>query len=184
MLACTVALLAACSAESEYTTYPCRFIFNTEQHAHSAALTSATQQLSPGVFCKVSMVVSGGASYFRFATNQSLTDDVPYTAIETRSTPELGMNNGIILGYGNLSSPATFYGYDAQCPNCFSPNEVPVRNRPLSMTTDGRAVCANCKREYDMNNGGVISKGATSSADKKLTRYHAYVNGSVVSVTN
>lgn len=177
-------LLLSCAAESEYTTYPCRFVFNTDMHSHSGALTSATQQLSPGVFCKVTHVVKGGASYYRFTTNQGLTDDVPYTAIEERTTPQLGMNNAIVLGYGNLSSPATFYGYDGECPNCFSPDRVPVVSRPLTLTTDGRAVCASCHREYDLNNGGNITKGATSSADKKLTRYHASCLGTVVSVTN
>lgn len=182
LAALAVALLSiGCTSNSEYSRYPCRFVFNTQQHANSAALLSASNPASPGVFCKVSTVMKGGAEYFHFATNQGQSDDVPFTSIDKQTTVALGMNNGLIFGYGNLSDPMTFYGYDAECPNCFNPDNIPVVSRPLSMTDAGMARCAVCKREYNMNTGGNIVKG---DAGKGLTRYHASANGIVVSVVN
>ena len=63
---------------SEYSTYPCRFVFNTATHGHSAALNSAVG--GTGIFCKVTTVIKGGAQYYRFSTNQNMTDDVIFTA--------------------------------------------------------------------------------------------------------
>ena len=78
--AAMMALLPASCGDtmSEYSTYPCRFVFNTATHAHSAALGSAVG--GTGIFCKVTTVIKGGARYYRFTTNQNMTDDVIFTA--------------------------------------------------------------------------------------------------------
>ena len=131
-----MALLPASCGDtmSEYSTYPCRFVFNTATHAHSAAL-----------------------------------DDVIFTAEDERVSVLLGMNNAIWFGYGNLDIPPVFYAYDAECPNCFNPNMVPVRSHPLSVASTGIATCGTCHREYNMNTGGNIVKGDKGSP---LTRYN------------
>ena len=68
----------------------------------------------------------------------------------------------------------TFYAYDLECPNCFDPNYIPVRSKPLSISVNGLATCNLCKRQYDMNNGGIVSKG---EGGKKMTRYRAATTG-------
>lgn len=180
--AAMMALLPASCGDtmSEYSTYPCRFVFNTATHAHSAALGSAVG--GTGIFCKVTTVIKGGAWHYRFTTNQNMTDDVIFTAEDERVSVLLGMNNAIWFGYGNLDIPPVFYAYDAECPNCFNPNMVPVRSHPLSVASTGIATCGTCHREYNMNTGGNIVKGDKGSP---LTRYHAtYSPSGVVAVTN
>jgi len=174
------ALFTGCDAQNEYATYPCRFVFNMNTHANSAALRSAVS--STGIFCKVSKTFKGGANYYHFETNQGLSDDVIFTAEDEKTTVSLGMNGAIWCGYGNLDIPAVFYGYDAQCPNCFDPNAIPKKSRPLSVSSAGIAKCSSCSREYNMNTGGNIVSG---EAGNKLTRYHAsYSSAGVVTVTN
>jgi hypothetical protein len=53
----------------------------------------------------------------------------------------------------------------------------------LSMASDGTASCRNCKRKYDMNNGGIITNG---SQGNKLIRYRASTTGpmGVLSINN
>ncbi|MGM9705339.1 MAG: hypothetical protein ACI3YB_05035 [Prevotella sp.] len=164
----------------EYSKRHCRFVFNTSTHAHSAALQSTLA--STGIFCKVTKIIKGGAEHFHFATNQNLEDDVIFTAEDQRTTVLLGGNNGIYIGYGNLDIPPIFYCYDAECPNCFNPDVVPVKSYPLTVSTSGLARCASCKREYNMNTGGNIVKGDKGN---KLVRYNATYNpAGVVVVSN
>ena len=93
----------------------------------------------------------------------------------------LGVYNGtgIIVGYGNLNNPATFYAYDSQCPNCYHDSGLPRYS--LTMNTDGTAECGSCHRKYDMNNGGIVSSG---DGGDKMIRYRAGVAGNVLNVNN
>ena len=170
--------LASCSkADNEFSSYPCRFVFNTSRHGQSAALLSTVG--GTGVFCKVSKTVRGGAQYYHFETNAGLTDDVIFTTEDQQSTVLLGLNGSIIIGYGNLDVPKTFYAYDTECPNCFSPDAIPLKSRPLKLTTAGMAVCDVCHRQYNLNTGGNVVGGDNG---RKLTRYHAsyQADGTVV----
>ena len=94
--------------------------------------------------------------------------------IDARRTLILGYNNGIIVGYGSLNVPPIFYAYDRECPNCFDPNALPVKSKPLSVSTNGLATCKVCKRQYDLNNDGFVSSGDNG---KRLTRYRANTTG-------
>ena len=67
-----------------------------------------------------------------------------------------------------------FNAYDRECPNCFDPNMLPLKSRPLSVSENGIAKCGYCKRQYDLNNGGFISNG---DKGKKLTRYSCHATG-------
>ena len=177
-----VLMTASCGeVSSEYSTYPCRFVFNMSQHANSAALRSTVG--STGIFCKVTRTMSNQAQYYSFATNQGLSDKVILNDIDRQTTIQLGMNNAIYIGYGNLDNPPVFYAYDGECPNCFDPNAVPVKSRPLKVSSTGIASCAVCHRQYNMNTGGNITAG---DKGKPLTRYHAsYVSTTgIVAVTN
>ena len=170
-------LMSGCGeTDFEYSRYPCRFVFNNSAN-RSPALASAMNPLSPGVFCRITMK----GNYFYFSNNQGLSDEVPKTAPDQQVSIALGVYNetGIIVGYGNLNNPATFYAYDSQCPNCYGETVLPRYS--LTMTSGGTAECPSCHRKYDMNNGGlVISDGGGD----KLIRYHASANGGVLNVNN
>lgn len=170
-------LFAGCGeTESEYSGYPCRFVFDNSAN-RSPALASAMNVMSPGIFCRITMT----GNYFNFSTNQGLEDEVMMTAIDKEVTIILGVYNvtGIIVGYGNLNSPATFYAYDSQCPNCY--HEGGLLRYSLTMNTDGTAECGSCHRKYDMNNGGIVSSG---DGGNKMMRYRAGVAGNVLTVNN
>ena len=166
--------------EYEYSSHPCYFVFDNTA-SRSPMLATAMNPLSPGIFCHIS--VSG--KYFVFNTNVApgTTERVAFNAIDEQRSLHLGAYNesGIIVGYGNLNSPATFYAYDNQCPNCYEESNLP--RYPLTMLTTGKAKCPNCQREYDMNNGGIVSKGNNG---RKLIRYKASTTGvqGVLSVVN
>lgn len=173
-----LALLSSCTnAEFEFSGYPCYFVFNNSA-SQSPALASATNPASPGIFCKITLA---DATHFGFQTNQGLSDRVAMTAIDQQRDITLGVYNGtgIIVGYGNLSTPAVFYAYDSQCPNCFGNSNLP--RYALTMHTDGTAECGSCHRIYDMNNDGLVISG---DAGEKLIRYHANASNGVVSVIN
>jgi hypothetical protein len=161
------AFLACGKAEYEFSSVPCYFIYDNSTHL-DPTLASALNQNAPGIFCYISQSSKSGATYVNFSTNQGLSSSQAKTALDNKYTYLLGLNNGIIVGYGNLSSPAILYAYDHQCPNCASTSSAYSPKYPLTMTTDGKAKCAKCGRIYDMNNGGVISDGDSGN---KMTRY-------------
>ena len=80
----------------------------------------------------------------------------------------------MIVGFGNLDYPAKFYAYDKECPNCFDPNVLPVRSKPLTMSSNGLATCNVCHRQYNMNSDGIVVAG---DSGKKMTRYRASTTG-------
>lgn len=175
-LLATVIFAGCGETESEYSGYPCRLVFDNSAN-RSPALASAMNVMSPGIFCRITMT----GNYFNFSTNQGLEDQVALTAIDQQVSIALGVYNGtgIIVGYGNLNNPATFYAYDSQCPNCYVENGLPRYS--LSMNTDGTAECGSCHRKYDMNNGGIVSSG---DGGNKMMRYRAGVAGNVLTVNN
>ena len=166
--------------EYEFSNYPCYFVFDNTA-SRSPMLATAMNPLSPGIFCHIS--VSG--KYFVFNTNatSATTERVAFNAIDEQRSLRLGAYNesGIIVGYGNLNAPPTFYAYDNQCPNCYEESNLP--RYLLTMLTTGKAKCNNCHREYDMNNGGIVSKGDNG---RKLIRYKASTTGvqGILSVVN
>ena len=123
-------LLASCTSDDyTYSSMHLGIYINNATH-QDATLASAMNAASPGVFCRVSYEASSRS--FVFASNQGQQSKSRLNAKETEMGfyGRIGMNNGIIVGYGNLSTGAsgayTFYAYDAQCPNCFDYNALPV----------------------------------------------------------
>ena len=188
-----LALLASCSdTENEYSRYPAYFIFENSA-GRSAALASAMNPQSPGIFCRIT---TSGTDYFNFANNQGLSDRQAKTAIDQSRTVKLGVYNetGIIVGYGILDTPPTFFAYDSQCSNCYKSTNLPRYS--LTMNSDGTAECSACHRKYDMNNNGLVVNAGDSvvvNGEKieiqpgdRLIRYHASTTGpqGVLSVTN
>lgn len=172
-LAVLSALVSCGDTESEFTTNTCFFIFDNAVHT-DATLASAMNPNAPGIFCQVTMATRSGATYFDFVNNAGLTSSKIQNAVDTRRTLILGYNNGLIVGFGALGQPVVFYAYDRECPNCFDPGAIPVKSHPLTMSAGGIATCAQCRRQYDMNNNGFISSGDNG---KRLTRYRAGTTG-------
>lgn len=130
--------------------------------------------MAPGTFCTITKTMRGGAQCFDFTNSAGQTSSKNLNAIDTKRTLILGYNDGIIVGFGTLNNPAIFYAFDRECPNCFNPNDIPIRSKPLSVSTNGQASCAVCHRQYDLNNDGFISSG---DSGKRLTRYRAATTG-------
>ena len=174
-------MFTACGDTDEYAEIRCYFIFENNG-PRSTALASAMNQMSPGIFCRITMA---GEDYYNFTTNQGLTDQVVRNAIDKQRTVQLGVSNltGIIVGYGSLDNPPTFYAYDSQCPNCCKNNNyLPKYN--LTLHSDGTAECGSCHRKYDMNNGGIVAAG--DGGDPMMRYRNARTTGpqGVLSVTN
>lgn len=173
-LTLAVILLTGCGeSENEFTTGACYVVIDNAIH-QDATLAGAMNPQAPGIFCIVKRNTRAGVTYFDFANNAGVSSSKPLNAIDTRRTLIVGHNNGIIVGYGTLNIPPTFYAYDLECPNCFDPNAIPIKSKPLSLSTNGIATCSVCHRQYDLNNNGFISSG---EAGNKLTRYRANTTG-------
>ena len=175
------ALLTACTGDDNtYSNYHCNLYIDNSTH-QDATLQSAMNPAAPGTFCKISFTSSPRPAY-SFTTNQGQSSTSPFDAIDTQrgNAKRIGMNNGLYVGYANLlpdlNGSYAFVAYDAQCPNCFDYNQLPLRNYPLTVNSAGIATCANCKRQYDLNNGGNCRNSKTAG-DKGLTRYRATTSG-------
>lgn len=178
---CGIMLLVACSAENEYSNISCYFIFDNSTH-QDFTLQSAMNSVSPGIFCRISETVRSGKTSFKFESNQG--GEPTYkdaNAVDMRRSRALGLYNAVIVGFGNLSTPAVFYAYDNQCPNCY--NSTGLMRYAMTMNSNGTVSCKSCGRTYDLNNGGVITKGESGS---HLIRYRASTTGplGILSVTN
>ena len=158
-------------AEFEYSSAPCYLIIDNSLH-HDATLASALTQYS-GTYVTITIITKSGARYFSFTNNVGKHTESIFNAYDERRSLLLGYNGGLIVGFGN-SVDGILYAYDRECPNCFDPNMLPLKSRPLSVSENGIAKCGYCKRQYDLNNGGFISNG---DKGKKLTRYSCHATG-------
>ena len=161
-------LLSSCGAEQAFTTWPCRFIYDNSIHLDQT-LATATNPASAGIFCKITETSRGGAKYLVFENNQALSSTQIETATELRSNLRLGLNNGIIVGFQTFGG---FTAYDIQCINCVEKeNNYSSPSYRLTMDKKGMgiATCSNCGRQYDLNNGGLITNG--EKGDKSLQPY-------------
>ncbi len=176
MVGCLLfAMLGLCTCgntEYEFSNKPCYFIFDNSTH-NDPTLAAAMTPYS-GTFVAVTLTFHSGARFFKFNSNQGTSSESKLDGIDTRRSLILGMNEGLIVGYGVLTDPVTFYAYDRECPNCFSPEEMPLRSYPLQISNTGLATCNTCKRKYDMNNGGILAEGEKGN---KMIRYRAFSTG-------
>lgn len=184
LLALLILLASSCTKDSfDFSSIHAYFVFDNGIH-QDATLQSALNPMSPGVFCRVSEGSQGGSIYFNFESNQGLTSRQKANADDIRRTRIIGIYNmtGIIVGYSNLSTPATFCCYDSQCPNCYA--ETNMADYKLAINSKGIAKCNKCKREYDLNNNGLAINVDTPS--KKLIKYRASCTGplGVLAVNN
>ena len=158
-------------AEFEYSSAPCYLIIDNSLH-HDATLASALTPYS-GTYVTITITTKSVARYFSFTNNVGKHTESIFNAYDERRSLLLGYNGGLLAGFGN-SVDGILYAYDRECPNCFDPNMLPLKSRPLSVSENGIAKCGYCKRQYDLNNGGFISNG---DKGKKLTRYSCHATG-------
>lgn len=168
-------LLASCSAEEEFSEWPCRFSYNNEIHGN-AVLATALDKASRGVFCLITESTMGGVKYLNFQNSSGvLSRNVPESYEESQAQFILGLNNGIIVGYQTMNTEGAYGGfvaYDQQCPNCVRrENNTITPNYRVQMADSGIATCSKCGKKYDMNNGGIILNG--SEGDTGLEKYVA-----------
>lgn len=174
-------LLSACGdTQNEFSSSSCYLVIDNSKHLDQT-LATAMNSMSSGVFCIVYEQPRNGVETYYFLNNHGLSSYKTLNAEDLRRTRVIGAYNasGIMVGYGSLDG--VFYAYDRQCPNCYSETNLP--RYALTMSTDGKAECSRCGREYDMNNGGIISSG---EAGNKLMRYRASTTGpqGILSVSN
>lgn len=171
-------LLGACSAENEFSTWPCRFAYDNSINL-DATLATAMDANSRGVFCQITESSRGGVKYLSFVNNQGEQSQRPETALEQQANFVLGLNNGIIVGYQTLVTEgfgAGFAAYDVQCPNCVRSTGNDVNpNYRIVMSQTGIATCSKCGKKYDLNYGGIILNG--EKGDKGLEKYRAVTSG-------
>lgn len=164
-------VLCACNGtQSEYSPLRCNVVIDNSNPYNSTLGTGMTPYSN--IFVQIKTTVKNGAKLFVFTASDATSSERALTAIDLRRTLVLGLNNGIIVGWGTLSQPLTFYAFDNECPNCFDPNVYPLTSHPLTFMSGNRVTCKTCRRIYDLNNGGVIAEG---DSGKKLTRYRASV---------
>lgn len=89
--------------------------------------------------------------------------------------------SGFIVGLPNLPEMGTdapqVTCYELACPNCYELEHV---TKPLTLQT-GTAACQKCRRQYDLNNLGVIIRG---DKGRGLYRYRVYFNGEGLAINN
>lgn len=159
--------LASCGeAQMEYSDFHPNLTLENDQHL-DATLATAMDPMSTGIWCHLSTTMEKGVRYYVFRNNQGLASKSIFNALDTRrqSQNHVGMNNGIIVGFSIYGDG--FFAYDAQCPDCFKYNALPMRSYPLAMSATGEATCAHCQRTFELNkwpNGLTRYRATTSGA--------------------
>lgn len=92
--------------------------------------------------------------------------------------------SGYIVGLPNIPELGTDVPvvtcYDLACSNCYRDSNLGSAKR-LTLQAAGHAYCSFCKRTYDLNNTGQVSKG---EAGISLYRYRVYYNGNTLAISN
>lgn len=175
IISCLV--VSACSNEGEYSTWPCRFAYDNGLHLDET-LASAMNANARGIFCKIWESTTGGR-YLNFQSNQSdkITSQIE-SEMEKQANFVLGLHNGIIVGFQTFNDYpyGGFVAYDAQCPNCVRRENNTLNPKfAVTMSANGIATCSKCKKQYDLNNGGIVQNG--EEGDTGLARYLATTTG-------
>ena len=178
-LLASLLLLTGCSADKEFSEWPCRFEYDNSIHS-DATLASALDKSSRGVFCLITESTRGGVKYLNFQNSSGLiSEPVAESYEEAQKQFILGLNNGIIVGFQTLNTDSPhggFMAYDQQCPNCVrNENNTVNPNYRIQMSDNGIATCGKCGKKYDLNNGGIILNG--NKDDTGLEKYVANTLG-------
>ena len=164
-----VAFTACENADSTYCSLPAKFVFENAYQA--PALYTACNSM--GEFCTITHP-PGGQFVFK---GTSVTSSVPLTAVVGYAGFDLGLS-GLIVGLPNIpeigKTESQVVCFDLACPNCWEDYNFAKQ----LVIKEGMATCASCKRTYNLNNTGFITKG---EAGRPLYRYRvSYVNNTLM----
>ncbi len=167
----------SCTEDFDYvfTNYSTNFTINNSIY-FDQTLASSLNPMSPGIFTIIKCIYNEGGYFYIFENNHGMRSIKPFTAIDFRmkNFSHIGMNNGLIVGYGILDYPFQLFVYDLQCPNCFNSRITSCQNYSLSINSMGVAKCWVCHREYGLNYGGNVINGIKG---RPLYRYRATSTG-------
>lgn len=172
LLSFLLGLVSCGDVQNEFTSRRCFVLF--DNMIHSNAVLAGAMTPNSGIYVRMTLTFKDGARCFLFENNQGQSSTTKLNAKDEKRPQVVGQNDGIIVGYSMLETPAVFYAFDAECPNCFNFEQVEFRSYRLQMSSSHIATCNTCKRKYDLGNGGMIIEGENG---KKLLRYRAATTG-------
>lgn len=172
LLSLLLGIMACGDVQNEFTSMRCFVLF--DNMIHSNAVLAGAMTPNSGIYVRMTLTFKDGARCILFENNQGQSSITKLNAKDEKRPQVVGQNDGIIVGYSMLETPAVFYAFDAECPNCFNFEQVEFRSYRLQMSSSHIAVCNTCKRKYDLGNGGMIIEGENG---KKLLRYRAATTG-------
>ncbi|MBO7067602.1 MAG: hypothetical protein J6W52_02835 [Bacteroidaceae bacterium] len=171
LLTVMAAAFTSCSNNADYTycNLPAKFVL---ENAYQAPVLY-TACNSMGEFC----TITSDGKQFIFRGSSREPSYVNITALAGYSGFYLGLS-GLIVGLPNIpeigETASKVVCFDLACSNCYEDYNI---TKPLTVK-EGSATCASCKRVYDLNNTGFISKG---EAGRALYRYRvSYANNTLV----
>ena len=172
-----IPLLLSCEKVDDLVSrrYPCRFLFDGQQHPTSLLLAAVK---SPGTYVYVTTTGNGQTAvrHVYVTSNDGKTpreDNIIRTDRENYSTYQLGASNdiGIFVGCTNFNGPVA---YDRACPNCTSLTALDFSGNRQQVS------CPKCSRSYALETGAII-EGSDGDA---LMRYVVSYNGTILTVGN
>lgn len=172
LLSLLLGIMACGDVQNEFTSMHCLVHF--DNLAHSNAVLAGAMTPYSGIYVRITLTFKDGARCFLFENNQGQSSISKLNAKDEKPPQVVGQNDCIIVGYSMLETPAVFYAFDAECPNCYMSNQMDFRSYRLQMSHFNIASCNACKRKYDLGNGGMIIEGENG---KKLIRYIANTTG-------
>ena len=172
LLSLLLGIMACGDVQNEFTSMHCLVHF--DNMAHSNAVLAGAMTPYSGIYVRITLTFKDGARCFLFENNQGQSSISKLNAKDEKPPQIVGQNDGLIVGFCMLETPAVFYAFDAECPNCFNFDQMDFRSYRLQMSSSHIATCNACKRKYDLGNGGMIIEGENG---KKLIRYRAATTG-------
>ncbi len=166
-------LLSACQkADTMFCNLPANF---TMENVYQAPVLY-TACNSTGEFC----TITSKGKTFEFSNTKN-TSTVNRTAMNDYAGFYLGLS-GFIVGLPNIpeigQDVSRVVCFDLACSNCYHDNSITKR---LVLQDGGYAYCSSCRRTYNLNNVGIISKG---EGGKPLYRYRVNLIGNTLIIAN
>lgn len=159
-------ILSSCEkADNRYSAYRAYFRYNPV----SAKPNLFRACTSLGEFC--SITYPPGVNYvIKSPSTSSSVDYIARTALQGYQGFVLGIGGGLVVGMPvlpeMLEQESRVVCYDLCCPNCYQDYHI---LKQMALYVGGLASCSSCRRSYDLNNQGIVSKG---DAGRSLFRYY------------
>ncbi len=172
---CGIILNGCSNTEHTFSSLPARFHCSNVYQAFP--LYNALNSM--GEFCTINIDKAGKKYVFTGSDNQSSYVDI--TAIEQYSNNWVCLT-GFIVGLPAIPEIGQDYSrvvcFELACSNCYENFNI---TKPLALEPGAFAHCKSCKRTYNLNNLGIVSKGETG---RPLYRYRVSYTGSALIISN